>query len=118
MGTPMVEQRPPRGTNALRPPGLLRGSALARAVFAALSGHPVCAAANVDRTVDFRIPAQPLDTALLEFSKQAEIQLLANSNSVRKMTAPNITGQMMVSEALSELLGHTGLQYATVGNTV
>jgi iron complex outermembrane recepter protein len=114
----MVERMPPRGTNASQASTSLKWAALACISISGLSGEPVCAAANLDRTVDFHIPAQPLDTALLEFSKQAQIQVMVNSGSLRKMTAPNVTGQMAVSDALSELLGHTGLQYGTVGNTV
>lgn len=114
----MVERMPPRGTNATQGRTSLRWAALACISISGLSGELVCAAANLDRTVDFHIPAQPLDTALLEFSKQAQIQVMVNSGSLRKMTAPNVTGQMAASDALSELLEHSGLQYGMVGNTV
>jgi outer membrane receptor protein involved in Fe transport len=79
---------------------------------------PALAAADLDKTVDFHIPAQPLDSALLEFSRQARVQVAVNSRSVGKISAPTVDGPLAVSAALSELLRHSGLEYATVGNTV
>lgn len=79
---------------------------------------PALAAADLDKTVDFHIPAQPLDSALLEFSKQAHVQLAVNSRFIGKISAPSVDGSFVASAALSELLRHSGLEYVTVGNTV
>ena len=79
---------------------------------------PGLAAADLDRTVDFHIPAQPLDGALLEFSRQAHIQLAINAGSLRTVEAPSVNGTLPASTALAELLVHSGLEYDTVGSTV
>jgi len=79
---------------------------------------PALAAADLDQTVDFHIAAQPLDSALLEFSKQAHVQLAVNSHWVGKMSAPSVDGPFVASAALTQLLRDSGLEYVTIGNTV
>ena len=112
----MTDRTPQSGTHATSSRSMpmmilittLAGSAVA----------PALAAADLDKTVDFHIPAQPLDSALLEFSKQAHVQLAVNSHSVGRMSAPSVDGPLVASAALSELLQHSGLEFVTVGNTV
>jgi len=76
------------------------------------------AAASLDRQVTFSIPAQPLDQALLEFSRQANVQLAIAAGSLERIQAPDLSGKWAVTVALSRLLRQTGLAYHTVGDTV
>ena len=92
-----------------------------RILFASLASfllHSSWAAVDLNRIVDFHIPAQPLDMALLEFSKQAHVQLAVNASSLKKIKSPKIDGPLVASAALSELLLHSGLEYNTIGSTV
>jgi iron complex outermembrane recepter protein len=74
--------------------------------------------AELDRTVNFDIPAQPLESALRVFSRQANIQLVIAPNAARDASAPTLRGALTASAALTELLDASGLKYASVGHTV
>ena len=87
-------------------------------IFATLVVSPLWAAADLDRTVEFHIPAQPLDSALLEFSKQAQVPVAVNAGLLRSKKSPTVNGSLVASAALSELLVDSGLEYGTVGGTV
>jgi len=54
---------------------------LGAALYMAASGAPV-AAADLDTPIEFHIQAQPLESALLELSKEASIQLVLDSSVV------------------------------------
>jgi iron complex outermembrane recepter protein len=77
-------------------------------------GSPVLAA-DLDTPVSFDIPAQPLEGALLEFSKQASIQLLLDSSAVAAKNAAPLSGKMPIREALDRLLRDTELSYQWSG---
>ena len=94
------------------------GSAVQWAVALALgSSIPVspparaATAAELEASVNFDIAAQPLDTALLEFSKQAGVQVLATESAVSGKTTQGVRGAYPVSRALAELLRGSGLKY-------
>ncbi len=72
-------------------------------------------AADLDTPMAFNIPAQPLEGALLEFSKQASIQLVLNSGAVAAKNAVAVSGKMPIREALDRLLRDTGLSYQWSG---
>lgn len=75
-------------------------------------------AASLDRQVAFSIPSQPLDGALLEFSRQADIQLALDADELDRIQAPELKGTLAASVALRRLLSSSGYRYYTVGNTV
>jgi iron complex outermembrane recepter protein len=120
----MIERTARRGTTtgrkySLRITNAVRMlSSLAGVVAVMTPAVPSWAAADLDQTINFHIASQPLDTALLEFSKQAQIQLAINAGSLRQIMAPKINGQKVAGAALTELLVDTGLGYGTVGHTV
>ncbi len=114
----MIERTSRRGMTMVREHSLRMLSNLGGVVVVMTLAVPSWAAADLDQTINFHIASQPLDTALLEFSKQAQIQLAINAGSLRQITAPTINGQKVAGAALTELLVDTGLGYGTVGHTV
>jgi outer membrane receptor protein involved in Fe transport len=62
--------------------------------------------------VQFNIPAQPLATAITEFSRQARLSVVTTSASVRGRQSNTISGEMAPDEALRRLVEGSGLQIA------
>jgi outer membrane receptor protein involved in Fe transport len=89
------------------------------AIFGLVVFGPIAVAAvSLDRTVAFRIPSQPLDSALIEFSRQADVQLAIDAAALDRIQAPELEGILPVGAALAKLLSRSGLAYSTVGATV
>jgi iron complex outermembrane recepter protein len=72
-------------------------------------------AVDLERQVEFDIPAQSLSAALILFSHQAKIQVIASDN-ISQQTTQGIIGPHTIREALKQLLGATGLSYRVVGD--
>src|ERR1700677_3083616 len=85
------------------------------AIFACLFSFTALAV-DLERKVDFDIPAQSLSAALIQFSHQARIQVIA-SDDISQQTTQGITGAHTIREALKQLLGATGLGYRVVGDS-
>lgn len=101
-----------------------QGMAVLACVF---SGAPetasaAAAAAESDalgRIIDVRIAAQPLASALIEFSQQSGVQVMASAGMVRGLQTQGVQGQMSVAAALDALLQGTQLNFHPAGpNTV
>ena len=73
------------------------------------------AAAELQDTVSFEIAAQPLDRALLRFSEQASIQVLATAAAVEGKNTQGLHGRYVAKEALTKLLEDSGLKYKPTG---
>ena len=73
---------------------------------------------DMNREVAFSIPSQPLDAALIEFSRQADVQLAISAPALQYIQSPGIKGKLPANTALSKLLSQTELKFYTVGNTV
>jgi len=72
---------------------------------------PVNAAERGPAIFSFNIPAQPLDSALVSFSMQANINIVGLSEALKvHMTTP-VQGQKTWQDALDALLLNTGLTY-------
>ncbi|HET7591442.1 MAG TPA: TonB-dependent receptor, partial [Rhodanobacteraceae bacterium] len=71
----------------------------------ALAGEP---------EVSFDIPAQPLASALLQFSDQAGAQIASNSVDVSNSYSHGVQGQMPVEAALKRLLEGTGFSFVAL----
>jgi len=101
-----------------------RGVAVLACVFstALVTTSAAAAAAESDalsRIVEMRIAAQSLSTALIEFSKQSGVQVLASAGMVRGLQTQGVQGQMSVAAALDALLQGTQLKFHPAGtNTV
>jgi len=74
--------------------------------------------ADLGRTIAFNIPAQPLDSALIAFAKQAHVQVVIAPFATQGMSAPAVTGSLSAGAALTELLDASGLRYQEFGDTV
>ncbi len=61
--------------------------------------------------IQFDIPAQPLDSALLSVSAQANVDVLVPSALVTTLKSPAIKGEMSLAQALEKLLAGTSLMY-------
>lgn len=68
------------------------------------------------RQVSFDIAAQSVEAALLEFSKQADMQVMVGTSSLNGQKTEGVKGKLAVKDALRELLKNTGLEYRTEGN--
>jgi iron complex outermembrane receptor protein len=80
---------------------------------------PSAYADRLDREIKFDIPAQPMPSALVQFAKQANVQLITASIDLGKLLSPGVTGKLAARHALEKVLGRTGLTYSLVGeNTV
>lgn len=100
---------------------LLAGSALAPVVglSPALAQAALPAQGGAGEPVRrFAIPAGPLDRALTAFGAQAGRQVSVETSVVRGISSPGVTGQMTAAQALSHLLGGTGLTARQTGNVV
>jgi iron complex outermembrane receptor protein len=73
-------------------------------------------AVDLERTVDFDIPAQSLSAALIQFSHQTKIQIIVSDN-ISEQTTQGIAGLHTIREALKQLLGVIGLGYRVVGDS-
>jgi iron complex outermembrane receptor protein len=74
------------------------------------------APANLGEIVTFDIPAEPLTTALLEFSTQTRIQVATSGAAVGRAQSPGAVGSMSVRTALVNVLTGTGFVYQVSGD--
>ena len=91
-------------------------STLALAVSALLAGHCGVAFADLESVRNFDIPAQPLASALLQFSNQADVQVVGSSNSLTDLATPGVNGRHTGSEALRRLIGGNPVNFEAVTN--
>ncbi len=75
------------------------------------------AASRLGQLTTFHIPAGSLEVALLQFSGQAQAQVIVNT-PVAQIAVSAVEGRLTGRAALAELLEATGLMYKVVGNTV
>lgn len=80
---------------------------------------PKALAQNLNTVVHFNIKAQPLNSALLDFGRQAHVQIMfASKVAWGQMRTEPMVGKYTGREALAELLRRTQLGYVVRGNTV
>lgn len=89
--------------------------ALASASVAALIASASPALAQ-EQERSFNIPAQPLSSALIEFSRQSDVRVLADPQIVNGRQAPAVIGSLTPTEALNRLLAGSGLQASQRGD--
>ena len=69
-----------------------------------------------DQVRDFNIEEQALDTALIEFSEQAGVQLMVPTELVAGLRSPSIAGKYAPDNALAALLDGSELTFQTIGD--
>ena len=84
----------------------------------AMADEPTASAADLDREQTFSIEAQPLDAALLDFSDQANVQVMVAANSVEGLETDGVEGRYTPRKALTALLDDSDLAFTEVGNTI
>ncbi len=100
-------------------PAQIRGpwrGVLCSIVLAIEAFHP-CLAADLSHEMQFHIPPQNLDSALVEFSRQSKVQVIGVSSELRNMHSEGTTGLLTISDALKQLLRRSGLSFRAVGET-
>ncbi|HTK36511.1 MAG TPA: TonB-dependent receptor [Caulobacteraceae bacterium] len=91
------------------------------AVGALLQANPALSApqkANFDTQQEFRIPSQPLETALLLYSRQSGLQIISASPVVANKIAPALRGTETPRKALEDLLKGSNLSFVVSGSTI
>src|SRR5262249_4478204 len=74
------------------------------------------ALAGIDSTYAFQIKAQNLSSALLEFSKQADVQVLSASEDVKDKNSSGVSGEHTAREALGMVLQGTELRFRVIND--
>lgn len=100
---------------------MLRANIFGRRALVSITGvllvcQGALAGVDLSRVVRFDIPAQELGGALLEFSKQARIQIVIESRLAESVSTANLNGEYSRSNALEMLLHGSGLTFHAVGN--
>lgn len=72
--------------------------------------YPLASTAE-EHLYDFEIHERTLSAAMLEFSRQADIQLVVPDRALNGFDAPEISGAFAAAEALTRLLENTGLVF-------
>lgn len=72
-----------------------------------LCGCSIVGSAWAD-TVNFTLPAQPADAALLAFSQQAKVEVLFSFDALHQVQSSSLNGRYEPEEALQRLLHGTG----------
>lgn len=73
-------------------------------------------ASGLDESVNFDIPPEPLPSALMRFSRQAQVQLVSQEREISDIYTHGVSGQMLAYAGLERLLQGTGFQYRRVGD--
>jgi len=60
--------------------------------------------------MNFNLPAQPANKALLSFSRQARIEVLFSFDDLRRATSAQVVGRMEPETAMTQLLRGTGFE--------
>lgn len=81
---------------------------------------PLAGASELDsHPIAFNVPAQSLDTALVAYAEQAQVQLIVAADALKGHRAREVTGLYDASTALRNLLAQSGLYFeVTAPNTV
>lgn len=65
--------------------------------------------ADLDARFNFEIAPQKLTTALVEFSRQANAQVVSDTKDVAALNSPGVSGEMSLQDGLRALLAGTSL---------
>ena len=97
-------------------PRTLSGRRTTAVLIVLLSSAIPAHADGLDQVRDFNIEEQALDTALIEFSEQAGVQLMVPTELVVGLRSPSIAGQYATDNALVALLDGSELTFQTIGD--
>lgn len=95
---------------------LKRGLFACCAIAALAGATPSLAQVAANRPVAFAIESQPLEAALTNFAKSADVQVLFAPDAVRGKRGKRVTGLMPPIQALRQILDGSGLTVTAVGD--
>lgn len=72
---------------------------------------------GLDTRRTFSIPAQPLASALLAFSSQADVQVMTASSDLHDRVSSAVSGERPAREALDRLLSGTGMRAHVISDS-
>lgn len=72
-------------------------------------------AMDLERQVTLEIAAQPLSSAVIEFGRQAGVQIVTQGSDLTTLSSPGVSGTHSLQQALQLLLSGTGMDYKVVG---
>lgn len=90
---------------------LMGGTAMLTTLPALAQQATAAQQAQAETVMSFDIPAQPLDSALIAFSKTAGVQVLVSGELTRGVASPGARGRLTPRNAIAALLAETGLTY-------
>ncbi len=73
---------------------------------------------DLKQTLLFKLPAQPLESALIAFGEQAHVQVVITPEVGPRVNAPAVSGMLPAGDVLKQLLGTSGFQFKKIGDTV
>ncbi|MFT3689042.1 TonB-dependent siderophore receptor [Paenirhodobacter sp.] len=79
---------------------------------------PMTAAMAQEAARDFRIPAQPLDDALMLYGRQAGMMVSVDAALLRGLRSPGVSGTLPPGQALQRVLAGSGLSWRQSGATM
>ncbi len=88
---------------------------LASTALASLQAIPALAQATPAASMTITIPAQPLSSALIAFSRQTQLEIFVPSSLAAGKRAAAVSGALSPEAALQRLLAGTGLTYRFTG---
>ena len=112
----MAKASHPHSPRRITARGAVSAIALTMALASGGAAAQTTARGTGDTPLPFRIEAQPLATALLEFSEQSDIIVTVPSDLLDAKQAPPVSGNMSPAEALERLLAGSGLRYVRGSN--
>lgn len=71
---------------------------------------------DLDTQVTFNVAAGTLSQALIDFSKQAHVQVLSSGAHTKNASTDGLTGNFTIRDALNRLLKSSGLRFKSVGS--
>lgn len=74
-------------------------------------------AVDLNQQIDFNIAAGKLSDALVEFSKQAHVQVLASGEGTASASTGGVVGKRTVGSALTELLKSSQFEFAVMSES-
>lgn len=92
----------------------LRGVSALLAIIMLVCGTPTRAEAK--GTILFSIPPQPLSSGVIEFSRQANVQVLTEGSRLQGVNTPGVTGRYSLDAGIKHLLVGTGFGYRLTGS--
>jgi iron complex outermembrane recepter protein len=73
------------------------------------------AAIDLGRQVDFNVQPQALTSAVIDFSRQADVQVLASGPRIEGVSTKGVRGRYSIEQGLKLLLDGTGMGFRVVG---